>query len=265
MVEQKDETRQVIEMADAHCHLDLIGDYNLISNSILNGVRTIITNGVDTKSNMKALELADGKHIFPMIGIDPEHAMKIGAGNLDKELEFNLNLARQNVGRIAGIGEIGLDYKIVTKKAGVERQTMVFGSFLDLAIELDVPVSVHARNAIGDVLGMLEDRGVQKAHLHYFEGGEAEAKRAEKLGCMISVPPLESGKRARAIKVIPTENLMVESDAPVVGDSPSAVQSSIGMIATATKGRFEDIAWATANNAKRFFNIRKLLSTRLMR
>ncbi len=265
MVENKEQTKQMVEMADAHCHLDLIDDYSIISRAVDFGVLTMITNGVDTKSNMQVLELADSKHIFPAMGVDPEHALAMKDSEFEQELSFNLDLVRQNAGRIAAIGEIGLDYKIAGRTESSKRQLRVFEAFLDLSLSLDLPVSVHARNAIDEVLKVMEEKGIKKGHLHYFEGGEAEAKKAEKLGYMISIPPLESNKRSKAIKAVSIENLMTESDSPVVGDSPAAVERSVGMIASAKQAPFNDVAWTTAANAKRFFGIGKLKSTRLMR
>ncbi len=265
VVEHRDETKQLVEMSDAHCHLDLIDDYSVISRAVDSGVLTMITDGVDTKSNMRALVLANGKHIFPAIGIDPEHAIAMKDKEFEQELEFNLDLVKQNVGKIAAIGEIGLDYKISSMAEGSKRQLKVFEAFLDLSLSLDLPVSVHARDAIGEVLKVLEEKGIKRAHLHYFEGGEAEAKRAERFGYMISVPPLESNKRSKAIKAVSIETLMVESDSPIVGESPGAVERSVGIIASAKQLPFNDVAWMTTGNAKRFFGIGKLMSARLMR
>ncbi|MGD0510573.1 MAG: TatD family hydrolase, partial [Candidatus Micrarchaeaceae archaeon] len=143
--------KQITEMADAHCHIDLIEDRGVIDEAVRFGVRTMLTNGVDTKSNMKSLELADNRHVFALLGIDPEHA------NVTKEeLDFNINLARKHANKIVGIGEIGLDYGIVKERVPVQKQKEVFGAFLDLAKELKLPVSVHSRDAMGEVLQMLD-------------------------------------------------------------------------------------------------------------
>ena len=79
----------ITEMADAHCHLDLM-DQSSIGKCIKAGVMTMITDGIDTKSNAMAIELSDGKHVFAALGIDPEHALNIG----DEELEFRRVLFR---------------------------------------------------------------------------------------------------------------------------------------------------------------------------
>ena len=70
-------TRQKTEMADAHCHLDLVKDPEIIRRSISFGVETMITNGINFSTSRKALALADGRHIFAACGVDPETASKL--------------------------------------------------------------------------------------------------------------------------------------------------------------------------------------------
>jgi TatD DNase family protein len=242
--------RQITEMADAHCHLDLISDRNLIKNSIAYGVRTIITNGVDTKSNIKCMELADNKHIFTMLGIDPEHA-----NVTDEELEFNVKLIKQHANKIVGIGEIGLDYGRVSEKVPVEKQKIVFGRLLDLADELRLPVSIHSRDALKEILHILNEKGTKSAHIHFFEGNVQQAKEIEKKGYMISVPPIQSGKRGKVIKEIAIDNIMAETDAPVVGASPKDIERSIQIVSEIKGLDFKKTADLLTQNTKRFFKI----------
>lgn len=242
--------KQVTEMADAHCHLDLIDDPQIIKAAIAYGVKTIITDGVDTKSNARSLELADGKNIFPMLGIDPQHS------NIkDDEIEFNIGMIKQNQGKITGIGEIGLDYGKVAEFAPIERQKLVFGRFLDLAKELKLPVSIHSREALSDVLQILDEKEMEMVHIHFFEGSVQQAKEVEKKGYMISVPPLHSVKRGKVIKEIAIDNIMAESDSPGVSGSPREIERSIQMVAEAKRIDFKRAADLLTQNTKRFFRI----------
>ena len=127
--------KQKTELADAHCHLDLIKDQKLISDAVLHGVHTIITNGVDFKSSKRALELCDSKHIFPAIGIDPENAMKISDDELDYQIELVVAMIKGNKGKIVSVGEIGLDYTKAKSFELVAKQRTVFERMLDAAKE----------------------------------------------------------------------------------------------------------------------------------
>jgi TatD DNase family protein len=245
------ETKLAVELADAHCHADMIPQ-ELLKQSIAFGVRTIVTNGVDTKSNVKSIEISDHRNVFPALGVGPEHALKM----TDEELKFNVNMIKANPGVVVAIGEIGLDSKVIGGEMGMARQRYVFGLFLDLAMELNLPVSVHSRGALPDVLRILEEKRMKRVHLHYFEGDEKDAVRVAELGYMVSIPPIESSKRQRAIKEIPMKQLMVESDAPAIGGSPKDVEKSIRIIAETRGLSFEEVAAITQNNTKTFFNIK---------
>lgn len=237
------------KMADAHCHLDLV-DKLVIRESIAYGVQFIMTNGVDTASNMKCIELADNMHVFTLLGVDPEHA-----NITEREMDFNISLIKQHSRDIVGIGEIGLDYGKVKDSVPIEKQKQVFGRFLDLAKQLDLPVSVHSRGAMSDVLDILEKKEIRMVHIHFFEGNVQQAKEVEKRGYMISVPPVQTSKRNKVIKEIAIDNIMAESDAPVVGASPKAVEESVRIVSEAKGIDFERTASKLAENTIKFFNI----------
>jgi TatD DNase family protein len=240
---------EITELADAHCHLDLVQDPLEIKRAIAGGVRTIITNGVDTGSNIKSIELADNRRIFAALGIDPEHV-----DISEQELEFNLKMIKSNSKKIVAVGEIGLDYKKAVTPELVAKQKSTFGRLLELADSIGVPVCVHSRNAMDDVLSIINEKGIKKVHIHFFEGNTQQAIEIVRRGYMISVPPLESSKRMRVLKEIAIDNIMAESDSPIVGASPLAVRQSIEIIAAAKGLSFESAAEAVTLNTKRFFN-----------
>ena len=243
---KQDQQKSVTELADSHCHLDMISA-SQVGEAITLGVKTMITNGVDIKSDMEAIRLADGRNVFAMLGVDPEHAMLVEP----EELEAVLGIIKGSFGRtgIVGIGEIGLD----GKAENMEWQKKIFGRLVDLALELNVPVSVHSRAALDDVLSTLESKGVKKAHIHFFEGSVEQAKRAERLGYMLSFPPLESARRRKVIKEVSIDNIMVESDAPAAVKSPTDVRKAVEIVAEEKRITFEQAAHAVVANTKRFF------------
>lgn len=253
--ERETEQRTKVEMADSHTHLDLFGDMSQIESSISYGVSTIITCGVDTKTNFRTLELQDGKHIFAAIGIDPEHLAGMG----DDEIDFNMKLISDRRQQISAIGEIGLDYKITSKKEEIARQKSVFSRFLKLAAELELPVCIHSRESIADTMEMVEESGVKRAMFHFFSGDEHEAMRAASKGYMVSIPPMESSKRRRVIKAVPIDNLLVETDSPVASPAPRDVERAIRMVCEVKAISFEKAAERLTLNTKRFFNIRSPL------
>ncbi len=245
---------QKSELADAHCHIDLFEDMSDIHKSILAGVRTQICDGVDTKSNLKTLERCDNTNLFPALGVDPQHS-----GMNDAELDFNIELIRKNAGRIVAVGEVGLDYRLATGKSMKDRQIKVFGRMLMLANELGLPVSIHSRDAFVDVFKMVDNNKIEKAHFHFFEGNEEDAKLAVSRGYMISVPPIRSSKRLHVIRSVPLSNLMTETDSPVVGKSPQDTILSAKIIAEAKGIDYEKVCEMVTHNTKAFFNVQNKL------
>jgi TatD DNase family protein len=250
---------QKIEFADAHCHLDIIKDHDLVLQSINGGVLTIVTDGIDILTSRVALKIATmNKNVFAAIGIDPENALRMeistARNNLIHSVKELKEMATSNE-RVVGIGEIGLDYMKAKSDAEKAKQKKVFVGMIELALELDLPVSVHSRESMNDVLEILKDKSVKKAHLHFFEGNVQQAKEAERLGYMISIPPLSSTKRTEVIKDVSIDKLMVESDAPVVGASPLYVRKAAEIVAEAKRITIERAAEQLTLNTKRFFNI----------
>ncbi|MCL5680190.1 MAG: TatD family hydrolase [Candidatus Marsarchaeota archaeon] len=249
---KKDEMKykQRLELLDAHCHADMLSDEEL-DTAMARGVTALVVNGVDTASNMSVLGLNNRTGIFPALGIHPENAAKINK----EEIEYNINLIKANSKSVKAIGEIGLDYAFAKDENEKNKQKELFKRFVELAIELDKPVSVHSREAIDDVLDILENTGIKKAHIHFFEGNAKQAKRVESLGFMVSIPPMHSAKRMDAITALPIANIMAETDSPTAGMHIYDIDKSVMLIAKAKGMDFESCAVAIADNTKRFFNI----------
>ncbi len=247
-------TSQKVEIADAHCHLDLINDHNIVLDAIESGVKTIITNGIDPLSSKSAIKIASlNTGVYAAIGIDPEKALTLQSGLLHSITELKSLATKQN--KVVAIGEIGLDYMKAKSNAEKEKQREVFMAMLDLAVELSLPVSVHSRESMDDILEILKSKSVKKAHLHFFEGNLQQAKDAERLGYMISIPPVNSTKRMEVIKDVSIGNLMAESDAPVVGATPKDAERSIAIVAAVKKIDFTTAASALRMNTNKFFGI----------
>ncbi len=250
---------QKTELADAHCHLDMMKDWELVKKSIDSGVLTLITNGVDNRTNKKTLELCDKRNIFGAIGIDPENALKLEEEDLDEEVEKVAKMVKDNMDKVVAIGEIGLDYTKAGTFELVGKQKTVFERMLDIATKFDLPVCVHSRNAMDDVLATLEAREMQKVQLHFFEGNVQQAMKAVRSGYMISMPSIDSTKRRQVIKDVPLDKLLCESDSPAAGESPKDVEKVARLVAEIKGLTYERASEALTLNTKRFFNIQTKL------
>ncbi len=235
--------------ADAHCHLDLFPDpTGTVRDSVAMGVRTIIATGGDKRGAIAIPRLADGVNVFGVIGIDPTFAAQEGEFVEELAALFTANK------HLVGIGEIGLD---MTKTGGspMNIQRKVFERQLDLALELDKPVVIHARQALHDVMVMVTEKGIKRLMFHFFEGDETDAKAAEKYGYLVSISPGESSKKRRVIKALDLNSIVAETDSPVVGRTPADAIPVVETIAAIKGIDVAEAADRTTSNVKKFFYI----------
>lgn len=163
--------------------------------------------------------------VFFLLGIHPTEASWL----TDEELE-NLRQACKEDQRIRAVGEIGLDY--YWKDCPPEVQRATFERLLRLAVELNLPVSIHCRDADNsrqcteDTIAILQAEGFKNRPLvwHCFGGDWPLAERILDAGWHISIPgpvtfPANTALR-EAVRQIPLERLMIETDCPYLAPMP---------------------------------------------
>ena len=243
--------RVLPEFSDAHCHLNLFDSpAEAISNARKEGVRLMITSGGSGKDNLESIRIAnDAQDVFAVIGVGPDFAGS--EPDSVRDLEGLIKSSK----KVVGIGEIGIDAKSAANKAGLEIQRRVFGAQLDLAKDLGLPVVIHSRGSITEVIKTLDEKGIGNALFHFFEGNEEQAERLARKGHLISVPPVETGRMKKVIKNISLSNLVAETDSPVVGRTPADAIKVCRRIAETRGMALEDVAATTTENIRRHFYI----------
>lgn len=212
-------------LSDAHCHLDLYPNpEEIVEEAWMKGLERIITAGSNRESNLKTLDIAKGSVAFAVVGISPDFS----GGDFEFIDELAEIIKRNR--NIVGVGEVGLDFKIVGR-VPAEIQKQAFLKQIEIAKALEVPLVIHSRGALNEVVEILERSEVERAVLHFFEGDEEQAKALEKRGYLISIPPVRSGRRRRVIKALDINSIVSETDAPVVGKTPLDVMEVVEEIA----------------------------------
>ncbi len=237
-----------VVFSDAHFHLDLFDNpATVVADARKAGIGIMITAGSDAASNLRMLELCR-EDVYGVAGISPDFSSADFSriGELAELVKMNRN--------IVGFGEIGLDATAI-EKAGMEKQRAAFVMQLDIARELGVPVVVHARRALGAAMEILEKEEMERVVFHYFEGDEKEARIIERRGWLISVPPVESSRRKRAIKEVELDSLVVESDSPAVGRSPADVLFALERIALLKGISTDEVGERVTKTIKEYFYI----------
>ncbi|MBN2454018.1 TatD family hydrolase [Candidatus Woesearchaeota archaeon] len=195
-------------LIDVHCHLELFKEEvsKVVERAENAGVRVIITSGMDSATNRKALSLSRKfKIVKPSLGIYPTDKLSY------PEIEAELKFISGKKDKIVAVGEIGLDYTLPDKK----KQQDLFESQLFLAEKVGKPVIVHSREAEADVIKMLKGHSC-KAVLHAFHGSVKLVREAAESGIFFSIPSNigRSEQFQRIVKEVPLSHLLTETDAP---------------------------------------------------
>ena len=127
-------------MIDSHCHLNYIEGCGtpaeLIAEANDAGVRTIVNIGDDLESSRISVDLArEFENVYATVGVHPHDAKKVD----DRVLDEIRQLAGEK--RVVAIGEVGLDYYRDLSPRNIQRN--VFATFLQMAVELKLPVVIH--------------------------------------------------------------------------------------------------------------------------
>jgi len=206
-------------LIDVHCHLtapEFEGRVReVVEKSVKAGVKAIITSGLGYEDGLKALEISDYRIVYPSLGVSPY---------MLEGYEQVIELISRESRRIVAIGEVGLDYWRVRDDEGRNRQRRVFREFIELSKSLDLPLIIHSRSAGRYALEILFEMKAERVIMHAFDGAAKHAVKAVERGYMFSIPPsiARSQQKRNLVKRIPLENLLLESDSPVL--SPVAGQ-----------------------------------------
>ena len=159
--------------------------------------------------------------VYGAAGIHPDHA-----GELTEEMFGEISrLAEEE--KIVAIGEIGLDYYWDTAPREVQREW--FLRQLDLAIEKDLPVVIHSREATQETLEIMRNAyqqsgGKLRGVIHCFSGSAEIAKEYTDMGFYIGVGGVVTFKNGKKLKEVvetmPLEKLVIETDCPYLAPVP---------------------------------------------
>jgi len=205
---------------DAHTHLDLSRFRpdleQVIERARAHGVTRFLNMSSSPGSIRDVLALASTvKGLYAGVGVHPHWASEV-----DEQVFSGVIKSLSSPGVVA-VGEIGLDfYRNLSPR---ETQTRVFKRFLDLALEHGLPVVIHSRNSLSDVLDILEQyrQKTWRGIIHCFSGDHEALLRALKLGFHISFAGnITYRKDRRIISGVPEERLLIETDCPYLSPHP---------------------------------------------
>ena len=246
-------------LIDVHCHLtapEFEGRVReVVEKSVKAGVKAIITSGLGYEDGLKALEISDYRIVYPSLGVSPY---------MLEGYEQVIELISRESRRIVAIGEVGLDYWRVRDDEGRDRQRRVFREFIELSKSLDLPLIIHSRSAGKYALEILFEMKAERVIMHAFDGAAKHAVKAVERGYMFSIPPsiARSQQKRNLVKRIPLENLLLESDSPVLSPVAGQVNYPWNILVSAEwigkiKGvSIEKVIEVTGRNAAEILDLR---------
>jgi TatD DNase family protein len=255
-----------MQFIDTHAHVyapELTTNIELvIKNAISTGIKKILMPAIDSASleAMLQVERQFPDHCIAMMGLHPCYVKE----NHQEELKLVEEWIAKR--KFIAIGEIGLDF--YWDKTFAKEQHLVFETQMQWALDLRLPIAIHTRNAMGETIEAVKPfakkglRGV----FHCFSGSKESAEQIIDMGFHLGLGGVLTYKNAgvaEAIKEIPMEFLMLETDAPYLAPVPyrSKTNEPAYMLEVAKKLAeiksmpLHEIASITTSNAEKLFGI----------
>ena len=283
-----------MEYFDTHAHYDdekFESDREEVLKNIYNaGVTKCINMGCDIKSSKMAMKIANSyDFIFAAVGLHPEEIpqdedelcktiskikeLAIQNQKKDDEIINNEKTNSNRIGeettnckKVVAIGEIGLDY--YWRQDNKELQKQAFIKQIELANELKLPVSIHTRDAIDDMIAIirkckLEQSGV----MHCCPFNRELVRHSLENGLYIGfggTATFKSSKNAKEIvNMVPNDKILIETDSPYLSPEPkrgtrndsSNLKYIVEKLAEYKGIELKQMAKITYENASKLFKI----------
>ena len=206
-------------LIDSHCHLDA-PEFDVDRDEVAQaakqaGVDMIVIPAVARENFQQVIDLSNQyTHCRFSLGIHPMY--------VDNAHPSDLSLLRALVSqyiatnKLVAIGEIGLDFFVTQQNR--ETQEYFFSEQLKIAQAFDLPVVLHVRKAVDDVLKHLRIHKVRGGIAHAFNGSAQQAQAFIGLGFKLGFGGAMTYTRALKIrelaKTLPLESIVLETDAP---------------------------------------------------
>ena len=181
----------------------------MVSTAVEAGVTRMVTMGVDGARSRVAIALArNHRQVWAGVGHHPT-----------EESPPDIDVLRRIADdpRVVAVGEIGLDFE---QEGAPDRHVQVarLHELCDLAVELELPVSIHNRGAATEILDVIDAHPGLRGVMHYFALEWEWAQRFLDLGFslgfagLVTRPSRDSLRDV--VKQCPADRLLLETDSP---------------------------------------------------
>ncbi len=254
-------------LIDTHSHIYLKEfDHDLIelmARAEQQGVQQILLPAINKEHLEKQMSItAQYSNCRSMMGLHPCYV----TDHYQLEMELVYNTLKKSPSTFVGVGEIGLDY--YWDKSRMEQQKHCFETQLDWAIEFDLPVSIHSRDATQDCIEAVQQRipyGLRGV-FHCFSGTLEQAQQIIDCGFYLGIGGVVTFKNSPLISILKTVGLgyiVLETDAPYLApvpfrgkrNEPAYLKNIVEFLAIHVALSPQTIAQITTENAQKLFRL----------
>jgi TatD DNase family protein len=259
-------------LIDAHTHLDACGATDaasvtaIVDRAAAVGVQAVVTIADDLASARWVTEAADADpRVYAAVALHPTRANAL----TDEARAVIEQLAEHP--RVVAIGETGMDMYWPGRLDGCaepEAQREAFAWHIDLAKRTGKPLMIHNRDADTEVLDVLTAEGAPETVIfHCFSSDAVMARTCVASGWLLSLSGTVSFKNAKALReaarLIPPEQLLVETDAPFLTphpyrgapNEPYCLPYTVRALADVVDRPAEEVAQASTATALRAYGL----------
>lgn len=270
------------QLVDTHTHVNFqpfLDDYRAVIQRATDQAIIVTNVGTQWESSQRSVAIAEelGGLVYAAVGLHPLHLFKDiteeqtfgGKTQLIKAKAEQFDPVRykqlaQSSPRVVAIGECGLDYYHTDGLASVQQD--VLRQHINLALELDLPVIIHCRDAYVDLITLLNEfKGKIRGTIHCYTGTPDYVKQFLALGFYIGFTGIVTFKNAADVRAsaqtVPLDRLLLETDAPYLApvpyrgqrNEPSYVKYVADALAQLKGVSYDELAKQTTHNAVELF------------
>ncbi|HUC83011.1 MAG TPA: TatD family hydrolase [Flavisolibacter sp.] len=250
-------------LIDTHAHIYLpeFDDdrEKMIAAASAAGLKAIYLPAIDSSTHERML---DTEKAFPlcrsMMGLHPCSVKE----DFAKEIEIIKAYLSQH--QFIAVGEIGLDF--YWDKTFTEQQYAAFHQHIELALQHQLPIVIHSRNAIDECIDVVAQYPGLRGVFHCFSGNATQAEKIIELNFMLGIGGVVTFKNGGLDKVLPQvglSHLVLETDSPYLApvpyrgkrNEPAYTKLVADKIALLLNLSVEEVAAITTQNAEKLFSL----------
>jgi TatD DNase family protein len=223
------------------------------------GVKTTIMPAIDSTTHAAMLAVRSTyPDCYAMMGLHP--------CSVTQTFEAEIHVIKEyfNEWKFLAIGEIGLDF--YWDKTFTEQQYKAFRLQIEIAVERDLPIVIHSRNATDECISVVKEYPGVRGVFHCFSGNEEQAREVIESGFMLGIGGVVTFKNAgldKVIEKIGLAHVVLETDAPYLApvpyrgkrNEPAYIPLIAEKLSTICNLPAERVAELTTENARKLFKL----------